>query len=314
MEYIAEATMKNASKSTLTALPVYLASAYIHVITSRADLIHTHLAIPYGLLAAHNPRKIPQIITCHGSDITYPLEKIIYRPLVRQTLKKADRVATVSHYIQRLAVGLGAKPEKTETIYLGVDVGKFKPTKKRNRITIGTLGRLIPEKNIQEILYAAKLIEPRVDFNIKIGGDGPEQASLMRLAENLNLDVEFTGRVTDPVAFHQSLDVFILASSREGLSMSLQEAMSCGVVPVAVNGIGCRELIKDQVNGYFFNAGDRMMLRDKILEAINNPSIGAISRETIIKHFNSETATRKYLDLYAELGMSFKTSSTIGAP
>jgi glycosyltransferase involved in cell wall biosynthesis len=54
--------------------------------------------------------------------------------------------------VRALAVGLGANPEKTETIYLGVDVEKFKPTKKRKRITIGTLGRLIPEKNIQEIL------------------------------------------------------------------------------------------------------------------------------------------------------------------
>ena len=47
-------------------------------------------------------------------------------------------------------------------------------------------------------------------------------------------------------------------------------------------------------------------LAGKILEAINNRKIGAEARETMVKHFNSETATEKYLRLYSELGISFK--------
>jgi glycosyltransferase involved in cell wall biosynthesis len=306
MEYIAEATMKNASKTVLTLLPAYLASAYINTIASESRLIHTHLAIPLGLIAAHNPKKTPQLITCHGSDVTYPVEKPIYHPIVRLVLRKADRIAAVSKYVHNLTVRLGADSRKTETIYLGVDVDRFKPEKKSHKITIGTLGRLVPEKNIHEILYAAKLIQPKVDFKIRLGGDGPEQPRLMKLAQKLDLEAEFTGRVSDPVGFHQSLDVFILASGREGLSMSLQEAMSCGAVPVAVNGSGCNELISDEINGYIFEAGDRKMLAAKILEAINNQKIGCKARDIIVKHFNSETATMKYLKLYSELGISFK--------
>lgn len=306
MEYIAEATMKNAPRNILASLPFYLASAYLHTIATNSNLIHTHLAIPMGFLAAHNPRKTPQLITCHGSDITYPIEKPYYRGFTRNTLRKADRIATVSDYIRRLALKLGAEPRKTKTIYLGVNVNRFKPSRNTKPLTIGTLGRLVPEKQLDMILYAAKNLEEKIDFTLRIGGDGPDQLRLMRLAEKLQLNAEFTGRVFDPVAFHQSLDVFVLASSREGLSISLQEAMACGVTPVAVNAHGTREIIKDGFNGYLFNPGDQEKMIENILNAVENKEISKKARKIIIQRFNSKTATQKYLDLYQELGIFFK--------
>lgn len=83
--------------------------------------------------------------------------------------------------------------------------------------------------------------------------------------------------------------------------------MSCGVAPVAVDGFGCRELVQDGVNGYLFRSGETRMLSEKITEAIYNNEAGKKARETIVKHFNSETATKEYLSLYSALGMSFKT-------
>jgi len=306
MEYIAEATMKNASLKILSALPMYLTSAYIHLVSSRSDLVHTNLAIPLGFMAAYNPKRIPQIITCHGSDITYPIEKPIYRPVLKQVLKKANRIVTVSDYIRKYAIQLGAAPRKTSTIYLGVDVDRFHPNKRKKEIpTIGTLGRIIPEKSVDDLLYAAKCISNQIDFKLKIGGDGSDLLRLKNLAKKMNLNVEFTGRVTDPVSFHQSLDIFVLASTREGLSISLQEAMSCGVIPVTVNDCGCTEIICDGFNGFLFNSRDRRNLADKLLEAINSQRISHSSRETIVKRFNIDDATKKYLELYRELGILF---------
>lgn len=304
MEFIAEATMKNASSLVTACLPAYLASAYIKIIQTPAKLIHTHLALPLGILAAANPRKTPQLITCHGSDITYPIEKPVFVPITRRTLRKADHIATVSEYIRNHAIQLGAKPEKTETIYLGVDTDRFKPKKQTEIKTIGTLGRLVPEKNIDELLYAVKLLEDKTDFQLLIGGDGPDRHRLMRLASKLSVEAEFTGRVYDQVSFHQRLDVFVLTSRREGLSISLQEAMSSGVVPVAVDGLGCNEIISNQVNGYLYDAGDHEMLAQRILDAIDNPHLGRKARKTIVQRFNSKHSAQRYLELYRELGIS----------
>ncbi|MGQ9679193.1 MAG: glycosyltransferase [Candidatus Bathyarchaeia archaeon] len=79
-----------------------------------------------------------------------------------------------------------------------------------------------------------------------IGGDGSLLTKLENLAEKKNLrTIRFLIEVGDAVEFHQVCDVFVLASTREGLSTSLQEAMSRGAVPVAVGGYGCPELIKN---------------------------------------------------------------------
>lgn len=304
MEYIAEATMKNASALITACLPAYLLSAYLQIVNSSAQLIHTHLAIPLGSLATINPRKTPQLITCHGSDITYPIENPIYLPITQRTLKKATHIVTVSDYIKEKAIKIGAPPEKTETIYLGVDTTRFSPRKDSKTVTIGTLGRLVPEKNISEILQAARLLKEKTDFRLLIGGDGPDKNRLKRMALNLGVDAEFLGKVYDPVRFHQRLDVFVLASRREGLSISLQEAMSCGAVPVGVNGYGCNEIISDEVNGYLYESGNHERLAHKINNAIENSSLGKQARNTVIKRFNSKKAAKKYLELYRELGIS----------
>ncbi len=156
------------------------------------------------------------------------------------------------------------------------------------------------------MLYAAKKLEEKIDFKLRIGGDGPDQQRLMRLANKLQLNAEFTGRIFDPVAFHQSLDVFVLASSREGLSISLQEAMACEVKPVAVKAYGTREIIEDGVNGYLYNPKDHVKMVEKILQAVENKEMPLRARETIIQRFNSKKATEKYLELYKELGIFLK--------
>ncbi|MBD3171596.1 glycosyltransferase [Candidatus Bathyarchaeota archaeon] len=157
------------------------------------------------------------------------------------------------------------------------------------------------------IIRAVKELSPRNELKLKIGGDGPEQRKLMKLAGKLGVKTEFTGRVFNPREFHQSLDVFVLASNREGLSLSLQEAMACGAVPVAVDACGCREIVVDGVNGFLFKAGDHKMLASKINQAINSRDIDVNARKTIESRFNSESATKKYLEIYWDLGIFLKS-------
>ena len=115
---------------------------------------------------------------------------------------------------------------------------------------------------------------------------------------------DFCGVVTDPVRFHQFLDVFVLCSTREGLSLSLQEAMSCGVVPVAVNACGCNELVNPGGNGFLFKPRDVEELAVKLEQAIDS-RLGSKARDTIIRVFNSKTNAKKYLPVYQELGHRF---------
>ena len=258
------------------------ARAHIHMTAELTDIVHAHLAIPFGLLGSFNPRHTPLVVTCHGSDCTLPYDRPIFRPLVEKTLHRADRVVAVSKYVMDLAIRLGAPPEKVEVIYIGVDTSLFIPPRDRPSLkaaaglpedvpVIGVLGRLVPEKRIGDVLRAASRVSRKSDIHVLVGGDGPQRRHLEALASKQGMDnVSFLGAVSDAARFHSFCDVFALASTREGLSYSLQEAMATGCVPVTVDGCGCPEIVSTGDNGYLFKPGNIEDLAEKMLMAVEN--------------------------------------------
>jgi len=313
MELLAERTMKDAPVHHLAQLPLYMVSAYLHLVAGRVDVVHAHLAIPLGVPASLTPGRKPLVVTCHGSDCTLPLTRPLYRPFTRFVLRRAERVVAVSHYIEDLAIRLGAAPEKTEVIYLGVNTSKFRPSEDKaplraemgipeDIILVGTLGRLVPEKRVEDTMAAVAMVSEELDVHLLVGGDGPDRGRLEALASRLGMDgVTFLGRVADAARFHRLCDVFVLSSVSEGLSVSLQEAMASGCVPVAVNGFGCPELVRDGENGYLFEPGDVDDLADKLLLAADNLGVGSRARATILQRFDINVNAARYVELYNDV-------------
>jgi len=310
-ETLPEETMKGAPLGRLAQLPPYLVSAIAHASASEPALIHSHLAIPLGFAATLAPIKAPRIVTCHGSDCTLPLDNPAYLPFTRHALKHADAVVTVSRYVEGLAGRLGAR--NPETIYLGVDTHRFKPPASRralrekygvseDAVTVGTLGRLVHQKNMVDLIDAAEIVSKKMDALFLIGGDGPERSALEAEARARGLDnVAFTGAIHDVPSFLGLLDVFALASSREGLSLSLQEAMATGCVPVAADGFGSNEIIADGVNGFLYTPRNTAELAGRIIEAAESRRIASKARETIVERFDAEAGADRYAELYHRL-------------
>ncbi len=313
MELLPEETMKGAPFGHIAQLPPYMASAYLHMIREDVDVVHAHLAIPLGLMGTLNPRGTPLIVTSHGSDCSLPYTNAIYRPFTRRTLRKADAVVAVSEYVKHLAMGLGALPDKVEVIYLGVNTSKFKPPPSRDRlkeelgiptdtVVIGSLGRLVPEKRVEDLIRAAAHLKGRLDYQILVGGDGPERPALEKMASEVaGYRISFLGRVSDAPGFHRLCDIYVLTSVREGLSVSLQEAMATGCTPVAVNGFGCPELVVDGENGFLFRPRDPVDLAKKIELASRNPGMGRRAMETVTERFDLRENAGRYVELFNEL-------------
>ena len=310
LESLPEETMKGAPVGRLAQLLPYMASCLLHASAASPGLIHSHLAIPLGFVASFAPVKAPKIITCHGSDCTLPLDNPAYLPFTRHALRNADVVVAVSRYVESLSRRLGAR--NTKTIYLGVDTRRFKPPTNRpelrtragiprDALVVGTLGRLVREKRILDIIGASEMVSKKLEAMFLIGGDGPEKRNLEAFTRARGLDnVRFMGSINDAPSFLGLLDIFVLASSREGLSLSLQEAMACKCVPVAAEGHGSEELITDGRNGLLY-AGGPIELGNRIIEAANSLSMGRRARETIVEGFDAEAGADKYADLYSRL-------------
>lgn len=313
MELLPERTMTHAPLRHLIQLPPYLASAYLHLIAEQTDIVHAHLAIPLGYVATLSPRHTPLVVTCHGSDCTLPYENPLYRPFMLRTLRKADKVVAVSRFIRDLAVRLGAPKKRVEVVYLGVDTTMFRPATDKafmrrkygmpaNHVVVGALGRLVPEKRVEDMIRAATIVSGKIDAHFVVGGDGPDRPRLENLVKRLGVkNISFIGEVADAAGFHQICDIFVLASLREGLSISLQEAMATGCVPVAVDGLGCPELVREGENGYLFEPRDAGGMAEKILKAASNPGLGRRARETIEEGFDMRKNAMRYVEIYHEV-------------
>jgi glycosyltransferase involved in cell wall biosynthesis len=235
----------------------------------RIDIVHTHDERPhiYGAFAARLAGARRLIHTRHhgmGDRLT-PRQA----GLVRFAARLTDRFVCVSADSARQAVRQGVSPRIVRTLPNGIDLARFDPPETRDGGPVVTVARLSPEKDITTLLRAAALaVAEDPSFRLEIAGDGPCGAELRRTASHLGLDgcVHFHGQVRDVRALLARAGLFVLSSLTEGVSLTLLEAMACGLAVVATHVGGNPEVVADGETGLLTPPGDpaalaRAMLR-----------------------------------------------------
>ncbi|WP_147820831.1 glycosyltransferase [Salidesulfovibrio onnuriiensis] len=130
-------------------------------------------------------------------------------------------------------------------IFPGTQPASVPPRSVGSPRTIIATSRLDVEKGYPDLLQAvAKLKKRGFDFRCVIVGTGRSAEDLRRQSAELGLDdvVEFTGFVTNVQEQLDRADIFVLPTYCEALGIALQEAMANGLVPVARNAGGPREI------------------------------------------------------------------------
>jgi glycosyltransferase involved in cell wall biosynthesis len=117
--------------------------------------------------------------------------------------------------------------------------------------------------------------------------------------------VEWWGHRDDMVEIFRDAHVVCLPSYREGLPKVLLEAAACARPIVTTDVPGCREVVREGVNGLLVPARDAQALSDALLCLIKNPELctkmGRCGREIVLQEFSSEKVIAQTLDLYEEL-------------
>jgi len=153
------------------------------------------------------------------------------------------------------------------------DLFRFKKKKEMNFTTITCVARLVPIKNIDNLLRAWKIIEKkRPDYKLAIIGDGPEFVSLNELTLNLGLKtIVFLGAINNsdiPTYFYNSV-AFVLPSLSESWGLVVNEAMAAGLPILISNKINAANtLLEEGANGYGFEPSDIENIAGKILNFI----------------------------------------------
>ncbi len=209
----------------------------------------------------------------------------------------------------------------------GVDLEKFSPTRfsqtdrkaLRRALGIGDdavvitlITRLIWDKGIREFCEAASIIRKRFGEKavfLLVGDyyDGNPNAVPASYIESMvdSSNVMFAGWRDDIPAILHSSDIITLPSYREGLPVTLQEALAMGIPIVTTDVAGCRETVEDGVNGILVPPRDAKALAAEIERLLTDTGLRAVmgerGRKKAEREFDVRHIVQQHLELYERL-------------
>lgn len=290
------------------------------------SVVHAHFG-PDTLYAAHAARKndLPLVGTLHGRDATITRGQLIRtaKPVaVRYALARAkltsnaDLILCVSDEIRRAAIRLGMKSSKLQTHYIGVDTSHLQAPMGVRPPVILHVARLVEKKGTADLISAfAHVVRKHADAQLHIVGDGPLQGSLRAQVEQLGLSdsVRFKGRLSQS-AVHAAMAearIFALPSvtavngDKEGLPISLLEAMAMGMAVVSTQHSGIPEAVRAESEGFLVaeravgDLAERLgvLLKDEKVAS----RMGVAARERVVTNFDSRVQARSLEKIYEDL-------------
>ena len=246
--------------------PSAITSAYKKVkdlITSEHyDLIHCHS--PIGGVICRQAAKSERnkgtkvIYTAHGFHFYdgAPLKNwLIFYPIEKHYSRYTDVLITINKEdYKRASANFHAK----KTVYVpgvGVDIKKFAPRQSGrekirselgiadDKILLLSVGELNENKNHSSVI---KAIAGMQNIVYVVVGKGDKEKYLRSLANENSVDLRLTGFRNDVADFYDAADVYVLPSIREGLNVSLMEAMASGLSVICGRIRGNIDLIGDE--------------------------------------------------------------------
>lgn len=230
---------------------------------------------------------IPVIYTAHGFHFFKgcPLvNKLVYKPVEKWLSKYTDVLITINEEDYQNALKMNAK-QVYKINGIGIDDNKIKVEdfdkvafKKEiglnpNDKVVLTISEINKNKNYITMLKTVKrLIEKDKTIKFVSCGTGVWKDKIHTMAVDLGIERNclFLGYRKDISKILQITDLFFHASFREGLTLSVMEAMSFGVPCVVSNVRGNRDLIVDGKGGFVVEPEDDAAFADKILAILNN--------------------------------------------
>jgi len=204
------------------------------------------------------------------------------------------------------------------TIYNGIDTDFFVKGK-RNQIyfkkfnfpmdalIIGSVARLSIDKDHHTLVKAFyKLSEKNEHLRLLIIGDGETRGEIEQLINDLKIQskIVITGLRKDVPELLDFIDIFVLATHTEGISISLLEAMAKEKPVIATKVGGNSEILKDLDNGLLVEESDVEELSMAIESLVENLServrLSEKGRQTVLEKFNLNNTVKQYEKLYYE--------------
>ena len=288
-----------------------------YLLKRKVDILHVHNpgALLYGVLAAkwaHTP-----VIVCTEHGFSYQLSlKTRLKDKLLYTL--VDSVIAVSESLRQELISVyGFRNAKLCTVKNGISSGQMDGHRSGTRkqigirddcFNIGIVARLVPVKNHRMLFKAFSIVKHQnPSARLWVVGSGQLRSELENLARALEVrdQVIFTGDRMDVPRILNALDLFVLTSFSEGLSITLLEAMSVGLPIIATNVGGNSEVIEQEESGLLVESNQPTDLANAILRIMGSTGLaqrlGLNAQQRFLKNFTIEHMVKKLYEVYCTL-------------
>ncbi len=290
----------------------------------RPDVVHASLTLSpldFRLPELCQQLGLPLVATFHPPfdanlrNITAGTQQLTYQ-VYAPSLARYDRVIVFSELQADLLERLGVPQDRLAVIPNGVDTSTWSPAGPgakpelnelrqrfgRQRIFL-YMGRLSTEKNVEALLKAWRLVQPR-GCVLLIVGDGPLRSGLQNNDEDV-LWWGYEANLQRRVALLQIAEVFLLPSLVEGLSLALLEAMACGKACVATDAGADGEALEGGAGIVISTQGVTTQLRTLLPVLRDQPvltaELGRRARARVLERYTLSRNIDSIEKLYAEL-------------
>lgn len=255
-----------------------------------------------GVKIVHTRRQMP--LSMGG-----PLQLFLYN-------RWTDSIVAVSNQVKEGLMKLGIKESQLKVIHNGTPTEKYKNIDsaqverlnakfdlKPDDFVLGSVSR--PKNQIQ-VVKALALVEKPLKM-IFCGIESTEEMQEIINSYTTPHQLFFEGHVEkdDILAYYKVFDTDILASTMEGLSQSLLEAMALETPVIATAYAGNLDLIQDGENGLLFKDGDISKIAELINQVMTDQPLRSKlitnGKKTALEKFNIENTIRNYEEYFQSL-------------
>ena len=258
------------------------------------DVLHSGWIQTAGFYAAYSGFR-PILSMPWGHDILSHLdeegysESWHYKLKTNYTINRADRITCDCELVKQRIIEMYGYPAENIIVFpWGVDQCIYKPASSPSKIRkdlgwedkkVIIMNRLFtPRRGIGYFIEAfSKVVHIVPETRVLLVGYGPLQTELENMVTRLNLKeyVHFTGRINneDMPDYLQAADIYVTTSLSDGTSVSLLEAIACGLPVIVADAPAYFEWVDDGVNGFIVPRKDSVVLAERLVTLLRDHSM-----------------------------------------
>lgn len=288
-------------------------------LATQTDVVHIHNQRPDGGRRATIAARLAGIRAVLRSEHLPPSSNLQFHS--RYSIKPQDWLTNYIIAGSDSCLGehftlLNRDPKKTIRVYYGIELDRFNPkhdviaAKHRlgldpNIPTVGKIARLSPEKGHVYLIDAArKVIQEFGPVNFLLVGNGHLEEELRAQVANHGISeyVHFLGFAQDTVPFIEAMDITLMSSLSEGISLSMLEYMAMGKPIIATREPSFTETVIDGDSGLIVELKNASSLANGILCLLRDPQLAQrlaiAATERVHAEFDIYTNVQHLMRLY----------------